>query len=485
MSNPDRTSSFPSGLSALSLSTAYCMVAICTLNAILVLYLTQQLHVHDQDAYAFFATYSALFYSASLLGGFLGGRFSHRNIACLGGILATLGLLLVATSAQLGSLSLGLSCLIIGSGYFVPNVYCAIGQIYAYGDSKRDSGFTIAYVAMNVGGFVGAAASGFLTHHFGYNSIFILIAGFSLLATLTYRRGLRHCAFHDETPYKRQLAHANTQQQGYLPGLIVAIILLPLLYWLLNHSYFSNILLIVATALALGGILGLSFRETTIVRYKIWIFLLLCFVSIGFWSLYMLAPSALQLFIERNVRRQYFGMTIPTASFYSLNPLFIILIGPLLSVLWLALSKRQMAITAASKFAIGLFLMGLGYLIFIPAIGTANVIGKISAGWVVLTYAFQATAELLIGPIGNAMVGRLAPPKLEGLMMGYFQLNIGVSGAISSYLAFGTTNLSGATNPLLTNPIYRDAFGHYGLVTVLLGIILLLFLRPLNRLIRT
>lgn len=451
----------PKGLAYFILVNALFMFGLVDINALLALYVTKGFHFTDSAAYSLIAAFNALLFSASILGGWLGGRYSHRNVLVIGLISAFLGLALIAFG-QLFSVYAGLSFFIFGSGCFVPNVLCAVGQLYQAGSFKRQSGYTLVYVGLNGGAFFAALSAGYLVRALSFQYTYCIAACAFVIAAVVLMVGFAKSRFQPTSHIYAQNLRVNQYWQGILPTVIVGMVAVPLVIWLLQHSQLSNQILMCSSILGAAVVMWVAFRQPVVQRDRLLGFLFLVVVAVCFWSLYMLAPSVLTLFIERNVYRHFASIIVPTSSFYALNPFFIMLIGSLLSRYWVKQRFTNGGFNFARCFSIGIFLMGAGYLLLSFAIShTANQLGYISMIWVVLSYLLQSSGELFIGPIGNAMVGSLVPPHLEGVMMGFFQLFMGVAGAVSSIMAQSAQTVEYIA-PLKTNPVFIHSFTLFG-----------------------
>ena len=249
----------------------------------------------------------------------------------------------------------------------------------------------------------------------------------------------------------------------------------------MDHAQWNNMILSSLGVLSAIIIITLACKQkTAAARRKLFVFLFLNIAALAFWALYLLAPTVLPLFTERNVDRHFFSWMIPTASFSSLNPFFIITIGPLLSYLWLHLTKNNVNVSTPAKFAVGLVLMGAGYLVLTPGIHFHNAMGLVLMFWLVIAYFFQTVGELFLSPIGLSMVGSLCPREHEGLMMGVWQLTTGISGVFTEYLS-RMVDTSKGISPAVTNPLYSHMFSRCGSVTVVVGIITFLMVPWLKR----
>lgn len=457
------------------------MPSLTMTNALLVLYLTSKLQVSVKHAYFIYAAFGSLFFSSSLLGGYLAGRYDYKAAIICGCTLAGLGGCLVAVH-DLPFVFWGLACFIIGSGLVVPSINCLIGKLFRKDDPLRDSGFTIAYIGINVGSFVAALSSGFISTIIGYGPAF-LISFLLLLVCLTiFLINFKRLEFYTADHVRPYIPKVSTQT--VLPIVIAILIAVPIVAYLLDHATISNCLLMIVGAIMLFIIVTIALREEGRVRRKLFGFLIFVIFGIAFWALYSLAPSALTIFIKNNVNRTIGGFTIPTASVYGLNPFFIITIGTVTSWFFLQMSRKGKVIPLRLKFALGISSMGLGYVVLVVGITAHNAFGYVGFGWIVLSYFLQTFGELFIGPIGYAMVGTLVPVRLEGMMMGVWQLSTGIATALSGFLASATAKLPAkeATHPLLTNMIFGHFFGLYGSIAIGVGIVILLLTPQFKRL---
>jgi POT family proton-dependent oligopeptide transporter len=252
---------------------------------------------------------------------------------------------------------------------------------------------------------------------------------------------------------------------------LVSVGMVLLAHVLLTHIVANDVFLAVLLLCAVGYVIYLARQQSQVGRRRLFAFLILSFISLGFWSLYTLEPSLLTVFIKTNVDRQLFGQLIPPSVFYGLDPLFVIVMGVVFGWVWSALERRKANPSLPAKFTCSLFSMSLGFFLFIVGIAWAGMDGLSSMTWVVLGYLFLSIAELLISPIGLAMVGRLSPEGCEGRLVGVWQLFTGVSGPIAGYLAQWAV-VPKQASLVRSNPIYMHAFFKIGMITVVLGVLM-------------
>lgn len=478
MSNPTLDSgrwfNQPQGFFIPLLTMMLMFVGFTLIQSLTVLYSTQILGFADKQAYTLFAAYFSLLFGLPFFGGYIGGRWLGSLLSVsLGLILSTIGLFSLSITS-IPTFYIGLSCFVVGVALYVPNLYVVIGRLYQPNDYRRDSGFTLNYMGFNIGGLFGMAASGYLVKYYSYHTTFLIGAIFGVIALIIFFVGLPRLAHVKEEKFTKKTRSF---------GVVLALVAIPITILLLKYAQFNNALLLTTGIGAAILTCVLALRETGESRKKMFAFLILLIIGLAFWTLYALVPSVLELFIERNVNREFFHSLIPTASITSLNPFFIITVGSLLTAAWIYLGKRNLAPSLATKFCIAVLFMAAGYLILIPAIHNSNALGQVGLIWIVLSYFLQTTGELFIGPIGFSMVGTLVPKRFENLMMGVWQLATGVSCALSSYLALLAAAPEKLTNPLQTNPIYTHSFAVYGGMSVAVGIIAILFIPKLKKII--
>lgn len=452
---------YPSGVLPVFFLQMFCMIGFSVLFAILTLYCTHELHLTDQQAYNITCAFNAQVFALSILGGYLGNRWMGYNLSFIVGACLAIAGYIFLLSTNLNLFHCGLAMFALSQGLMVPSLYLILGNLYCHGDNRRDSGFILAYIGMNVGSLFASMIAGAVSQYYSYHLVLLIGVIFSFLTLIFYFIFQPKKTIVTETP----------SIISKIMGILIIIIFIPIVMILLDHVKWNNTLLI---SLGTIIIISLSFialrNKTREIRKKLLLFLLLSILSIFFWSLYLLAPTILPIFTERNVDRSIFDIIIPAASFSVLNPFFIIILGPLTGWLWLRLAKSNRKISILGKFSLGLLLMGIGYLILAIGILAHNQSGYIFWGWIVLSYFSQTLGELCIGPIGYAMVGELIPPKQEGLMMGVWQLMSGVAGVLTNYFSnfIGKTN---NTSPLITNHVYFSTFLLCGGIVVFAGVL--------------
>lgn len=450
------------------------------MQAILVLYTTKALGFSDGNSYELFGASSALIWIAPLIGGYLGDQLiGYRRALIMGLFLLVVGYGLLALGAS-HFLYPALAFIIVGSGFFKACPSSLLGKAYGPNDPRLEGGFTLFYMSINIGSLASMSIIGYLIDFAGWGPAYALCAMGLILAIVTFytfQRSLNNIGSPaDLRPLDKRL----------IPILIIGTaVALVLSTWLLKHLLVTQVLLSL-TAVALAGFYSvLLFRLDQVERNKLLACLILIVFAITFFVLYFQAPMSVNLFTDRNVDHHLFGFFVPTATFQSLNPFWIIVLAPVLAMGYTYLSQRQVNPSIPMKFAIGIIVMGVGFLILTLSAAFADKNGIVSAWWMVWSYFLQCVAELLVSAIGLAMVARLAPQRLLGLMMGTWFMGTAIaamiSGQVAKFANVPETQMA-ATKSLV---IYGHAFLEYGLVSVIVGVIALFAVPSINRLMAT
>ena len=461
----------PTVLWFLAVAFALLSFGFGVVNSLFVLYATIVLDFTPTQAYTLYGAFASFIYILPLYGGKIADWFGYQKGFVLGVLLELLAIYLISIPSK-EAVFLGLALLVTGTAVNVPSFLVLLGKMYKKEDIRRQSGFTIYYMIMNLGYLIAMVAGGYEMKLLNFQDAFLIADLIAATSLIIFFIGIK---FTTPDPSRDITPKFQWHPLWQITGLVLMTLLpFPVIFGLLKVASLSNELVLIVGILVIIGIYILAFyQKTKEARYKLVAFSTLCVISIGFWSLYMLEPSLLTIFVENNVNRSLFGQTIPTPIFYALDPLFIILIGVLFSVLWLYLRKRNKDPSLPTKFSLSLFVMSSGFFLLVLAIALTS--GKLNMGWIVAAYVFFAAAELLISPIGMSMVGQLSPEGMEGFLMGVWQVFSGVSAAISAYLAKMATTPS-AGSVAVTNPIYSMAFIKIGAFSLGLGIISTFFI---------
>ncbi|WP_133140027.1 peptide MFS transporter [Legionella genomosp. 1] len=474
MSTEDRIQSastnWPQGVFALFCIQIFSTLSFSVLYSTLVLYMTGPLNLSAQNANSIMGVFVAFNFALHLLGGCWGGRYlSNRMLFSIGMLAQVIGCILLSTES-LTYLYYGLAAFLTGCGLNVTCINCILTQLFSPEDTRRETAFLYNYAGMNIGFFVGFSLSGYFQLSQGYERLFLLSSLGNLIALVICLYNWPSLADKD-TVYAR--LPRQKQKKFLFLGAIMVFLLFLLLQPLLHFAAFANKLVLTTGGIMLLVILYIArSQDTPVARDKIYAFITLMAVSIVFWTLYQIGPMGLTHFIDHNVQRHWLFVTIPPQWFQNINTICIVIGGPLLSVILNKLRARNIGVNIPTQFAIALVFIGVAFAILPIGISHADARGLTSPFWVVSSFILQSAGELLISPIGYAMVGSLAPASLQGVMMGMWMLTTGVGATLSSYSSNWMTAGMNSVEPLITNPGYGRVFLILGITAIAAGCLL-------------
>ena len=439
------------------------------MRALLVLYLVNSLGFSDADALHIYAIYTGLVYLTPIIGGYLADKYLGTQKAIfIGGLTMMLGHFLMAFPDLL-FLAMGL--LIIGNGYFKPNISVLLGRLYKDNDVRRDSGFSIFYIGINLGAFLAPLIVGYvgetINWHYGF-----AIAGLGMLAGLIqFYLGQNKIIQEDFSKKTKRLNYSDWGLIGFLSIINIPIILLIFkINGFINDNFYEllTLLFTLAIILFLKKKNKINFIKEDI--KKIFYIGILSLFVIFFWVGFEQAGGSLTLYASNSVDRNFFGFIVPASFFQSINPLIIILLGPLIANFWLRIDRSDHKINTSQKMGIGLILLSAGFFL-IMYVNNSNA-SYISLWWLVGVYFLHTLGELCLSPIGLSMVSKVSPKKIASLMMGFWFL----SAAIANY--------SAGKLPTILKSNNIDLFTFLTIMSLVAGIVLISIAPLMEKLVR-
>ncbi len=473
-------SAAPEGTAVLFFIQIFCTLGFAVLYSTLVLYATTHLQFSAKAATTLMGVFGAFNYGLHLFGGYLGGRFlSNRNLFVGGMVLQVIGCACIAVGS-LAMFYFGLAFFLTGSGLNVTCINMMLTQRFTPDDPRREGAFLWNYAGMNVGFFVGFAAAGYFQGTESYTSLFLFATLGNLVAIV-----LALVSWQTLTDRNTPLLEKTSGQfrLRLLAGLGIVVGLIPIVWLMLQRPDGSGMLLKgICAAVALTLIYLTVRHRDRRERRNMTAYLILTVGSLAFWSLYQMAPSGLMLFAVHNVDLFIGGVEIQPQWIQNINTVSIVIGGPLLASLFIRMRARGWRIDIPKQFATSLILMALGFLILPLGIKLAGVDGRSAFGWLFTSYVLQSVGELLISPIGYAMIGKLAPKQYQGVMMGSWMLWTGLASLFAGDFS-GMIPEPKGTTALATNPEYAQLFGALGVGALVVGIALVLLIPLLRKLI--
>jgi POT family proton-dependent oligopeptide transporter len=418
-SNPNQTNDLfghPRGLFYLFFAELWERFSFYGMKALLVLYMTKQLLYSDSMSIGVFAAYMSLVYVTPMIGGAIADKIiGFRKSIILGGVLMAFGHFFLTIETPVffyGSLAL----IIVGNGLFKPNISSFVGALYAEQDNRRDSGFTIFYLGINTGGAIAPLLCAWLAESYGWHYGFAL-AGIGMLAGLIFfYRGMQNNVFGDKGLVPDQ-EYYDIEIFGLDKGkwvTVFAVLAVPFFAILVKYYQYEHYLIYLASfGLILYFIYILqkvSFKE----RNRLLVAVYFTVLATLFWTVFEQAGSSLTLFADRNIN--LVGMN--AAQTNSINSAFIILLAVPFSMFWSFLTAKKINPNSALKFGVGLFFLGLGFVVFALSANQMDALAQTPMFYLVLGYFILTVGEMFLSPIGLSKMTELSPVQYVAFIMG-------------------------------------------------------------------
>lgn len=418
------------------------------MRALLILYMTASVidggfAFDDAKAYGIYGAYGALVYLTPLIGGFFADKLiGFRKAIVWGAILMAIGqfTLFLSGNANEVSFYIGLAILVVGNGFFKPNISSMIGRFYEDGDKRRDGAFTLFYMGINMGAFLAPLTCGAIGENEGWQYGFLAAGIGMVIGYLVFVWGSKQGIYEDvgngpDVKLDKPIIPGLSNKM--LPA-VATVIMVVLASTLIVYNDIVDFILVLLAALVIGYLLYEAGKMELQAKQRIWVVVVLLFFTTVFWTFFELAGSALSLFTARNVDRSLFGYEIKTTFFQSFNPLFIMLFAPIFSWVWIKLSNANKEPAAPYKFGLGLVLLGLGFLALNLG-GASATAGMIPAMFMVLLYLLHTIGELTLSPVGLSLVTKLSPRHMVGFLMGIWLLSSSLAHQGGKHIAKLTT----------------------------------------------
>jgi len=435
----------PKGLYVLFVTEMWERFSYYGMRALFVLFMTKALLFDKAYASDIYGSYTGLVYLTPLIGGYMADRYwGNRKSIIIGGILMAVGqffMFLAGTLYQTASapmwMFVGLAFLIIGNGFFKPNISTMVGQLYPEGDKRVDSAFTIFYMGINLGAFIAPFVCGYLGDT-GSAADFrwgFLAACIGMILSLVMFIALKNKyivtpdgeqigeapnnARNAEDVEKKESVPVNPNRIYLWVGVFFALFLL--FYYPLDFGMIGSF--IFGLTIAAPGFIITDPSLEKVEKQRIWVIYIAAFFVIFFWAAFEQAGASLTYFAEEQTDRNVFGTTVPASYFQAINALAIVLFAPVFVWIWGLLGKKNMEPASPFKQALGLFLLAVGYLVIAFGVKGLEPSTKVSMMWLVSLYTIHTLGELCLSPIGLSMVNKLSPARFASLLMGVWFLS--------------------------------------------------------------
>ncbi|WP_405109158.1 peptide MFS transporter [Micromonospora sp. NBC_01405] len=468
----------PRALATLFLTEMWERFSFYGLRAILVLYLTAAVAddgggLRQSTATAVYGAYNAMVYLMALPGGWVADRLlGARRSVLWGGVTIACGHYVMAIPVG-WSVFAGMALIVVGTGLLKPNISTMVGDLYDRDSPRRDAGFSLFYMGINLGGFVAPLITGFLGERINWHLGFAVAAVGMTFGVIQYVIGGRHLGDAGARPADPLLGADRRRaltRVGVAAGALAVVLAALAVVGLFTVDTMVNLLTATTVLVTVGYFTRiltdreLSGTERSRMKAYVWLFVF----AASFWLIYDQAGSVLNIFAADRTDRDVFGFTFPASWLQSVNPILIIIGAPLFAWLWLRLGHR---VSTPVKFAVGLVLNGLSFVLMAAAAQAAVGGDLVSPWWLVAVFAIQVAGELSLSPVGLSATTKLAPVKYASQMMGLWFLATAVGDAIGGQVA----RLAEAW----PEPTY---FLVFGVASVLLGLSAVMFSRHIRRL---
>ena len=444
------------------------------MRGVLVIFMTDQLGLFEKDANLKYGAIQAFIYAFTFIGGIFADKIlGFKKSLIFGGLIMAIGNLIIAYNPH-DLFYFGITCSIIGTGFFKPNISSMVGELYKEGDVRRDAGYGMFYAGINIGGLLGGALCIYLGKNYSWNLCFLAAAIVMIIGLVTYFLIRRSIAPIGNSP----LAHHSRSSRTIKESLVIAgaIVMLPIIYVLIHNSNFTDYFMY---GIGFAAIAYLGFELTKLnnsYRKKVIAALIFIIMYLIFNTIYEQSGGSLSLFAKDNlVDNLLFFKIDPNIINNSSNSFFIIVFSPLVGLLWVWLAKKKLEPNTIIKFGIGFLFLALGFFLFYSLRFFADEDGKSSLNLFTFTWLIITFGELCLGPIGMSIITKLSPQRMFGMMMGmwflasaYGQFFAGKIGAEMSEANTGGT----LSSKLLA---YTDGYKTLGISALIAGVILIIF----------
>ena len=444
VTSASKIAAHPRGLYTLFFTEMWERLSYYGMRALLILFMVDSarggMGLDDKTAASIYGLYTAGVYLAALPGGWLADRLlGAQKAVWYGGLIIAAGHFTLAIP-RTDAFYLGLILVVAGTGLLKPNVSAMVGELYPEGGARRDAGFSLFYMGINVGAFIGPFICGTLGEKYNWHYGFGAAGVGMVLGLAQYRISRNSLGGAGSRPGKS--GGLNSREKLVSLG-GAGVLALLLLVGFARIVRFNPIAIASSTSAVLVGVAVLFFGVVFLrggldrpEKLRVGVILILCIASALFWAGFEQAGSSLNLFAERYTRRQ-FGFEIPASWFQSLGPIFVITLAPVMAALWVRLGRRNLDPSLPMKFGLGLLLLALGFAVMAGAAVFVAQGQKVLPTWLTITYLLHTFGELCVSPVGLSSVTKLSPKHLTGQMMGAWFLATSFGNLIAGRIAGG------------------------------------------------
>lgn len=500
------------------------------MRALLTLYMAKELFAAlaegeaKAQALGIYGSYTSMVYLTPIIGGILADKvLGFRKAVIFGGLLMTAGHFALALEGMVfpGNMNLfflSLSFIIVGNGFFKPNISSFLGNFYGLNDSRKDGAFTIFYMGVNIGSLLAIVTCGYvgeqISWHYGFG-----LAGIGMLLgllvfwlagpTVFGKKGInpssvenfpevieeedikllhgtkadRMAALEKDAENFELVQDAKTKRNQWLTY-VITLVGIPVVSLFLNLSDAVTLALIILSIGILGVLFAMSLKQDTKEsKERLWVVMVLFLFHAVFWALFEQAGGSITLFTDTNVDRVVLGSEIPASIFQFFNAFFIMTLAPVFSIMWVKLRASKKEPTTPMKFVLGLAQLALGFGVIVVGSKFFATDGLVPVVFLVFMYLFHSTGELSLSPVGLSMITKLSPKKAVGFVMGAWFLSIALANKMAGKIGELTASEDISENATLseTLDVYSSTYLTWGIFVVGGAALILLVLVPTLR----
>ncbi len=463
----------PKGLFVLFFAEMWERFSYYGMRALLIFYLTKHWLFSDEQSGVIYGAYTALVYITPVLGGYLADKYlGQRKAVLFGAVLLTFGHFLMGVegaggqdAAALNVFWLALAFIIVGSGFLKANISVIVGQLYPRTDIRRDGAYTIFYMGINLGAFLGSLLCGWLGETYGWSYGFGAAGVGMLLGLVVFVLGTPLLLGRGEAPDPARLQQPVGGIKFEWLLYLVGVLAVGACWWMVQNQQLVGGFLGVA-----GALLVLYVLYTAVVklpaddRDRIFAAMFLILGSVLFWALFEQAGSSLNLYTDRYVDRG----AVPASVFQSINAAYIVLLAPVFAALWTTLGRRGMEPSAPAKFGLAMMQLGGGFLVLVLGAGGSEVMTPVL--FIFLIYLLHTTGELCLSPVGLSAMNRLAPAHMASLIMGMWFFASATGNFVAGLIA-AATGSERASGEGAGKEVVLDVYQQIGWIAVGVGVV--------------
>lgn len=450
-----------------------------SLIGILTVYLTRELGMPTSQAFILYGSFAALVYAFIILGGYLGDKIlGAKRTIVIGLIILLLGYALMAVNRE-DTVYYAMSLICVGTGLFKSNPSSLLAKCYPQNDSARlHNAFTLFYMAINIGSMLGLFVIPNIAAHYGYSAAFsasVIATGLSLASFLGFGFTLRNVS--------TEAGAKPLNVKALIVTLIGIVIMVFVVERLLNSIILAKLVVIATFIISLSVYVYLSFKVRDEGFFtKMMLALILMTEAIVYKIAYIQMQTSINFYAINNATHSLLGIATAPETFQALNPIWIVLLSPLLAYYYTKSEGTRLSLTIYSKFTLGMFLLSMSFIILYCSKFFADSAGIVSSNWLILSYMFQSAGELLISALGLAMVSQLAPQRFNGFMIGLWWVFMAFASMLGGLVASLVSPKGSAeiTDKVVLMTNYTNVFLGLGIAIFIFALIMM-SLSPIKR----